>query len=168
MGLINRAAVCHRSFGYADADLIYIVRAKAMLLDQFGERVDDSLHCPNAGIELEPDAHDLEVAAETTGDFFRLGLIGEDFQKAALAARLEYRRGRRRRRSRASPRLRFDRIPWCRWNACRRCRRHGEFAPHSSASALPLSPSHRRARRCRGCGSLACRLKAAPPAINDR
>src|SRR5207344_1841497 len=85
MGLINRPAVCHRSFGYADADLIDVVRAKAMLLDQFGERVNDSLHGSDAGIELEPDTHDLEVTAETAGDFFRLRLIGEDFQKAAFA-----------------------------------------------------------------------------------
>src|SRR5262245_23768921 len=85
MGLINRPTMCHRSFGYADTYLMDVVRAKAMLLDELTERVDDSLHCSHAGIELEPDAHDFEVAAETARDFFRLRLIGEDFQQAALA-----------------------------------------------------------------------------------
>src|SRR5262249_32556794 len=85
MGLINRPTVCHRSFGYADAYLIDVVRAKAMFLDELTERVDDSLHCSHAGIEVEPDAHDFEVAAETARDLFGLRLIGEDFQKAALA-----------------------------------------------------------------------------------
>src|SRR5262245_18915046 len=84
MGLVNRPAVRHRGFRYADADLFDVVDAEMILLDQFGKGVNDSLHGSDAGIELEPDAHDLEVCAKIASDLLGLVRIGEDFRKAAV------------------------------------------------------------------------------------
>ena len=85
MRLVNRAAVRERRLGDSDANLLDIIGAEAVLVDEFGQRIDDSLHGRNARLELEPNAHDLELAAEVAGDFVRLHHIRKDFQKSTFA-----------------------------------------------------------------------------------
>ena len=56
-----------------------------VFFDHLGQRIDDALNSGDTGIELEPEPHDLKIAAEIFSDFLRLYLIGKDFQKTALA-----------------------------------------------------------------------------------
>src|ERR1044071_2471757 len=82
MRLVNRAAVRKRCLGNSDANLLDVIGAETVLVDEFGQRMDDALNGGDAGIKLEPDPHDLEFSTEIAGDFVGLHHIRKDFQKS--------------------------------------------------------------------------------------